>query len=58
MMKNMDKNFMKNMYKQQMNMDLTDQQIEMMQNMMTPEMIESMKGMNMEQMGMGMPQQQ
>lgn len=45
MMKNMDNSFLRNMYKQQ-GMDLSDEQINMMKTMMTPEMIKTASKVN------------
>jgi hypothetical protein len=42
MLKGMDKGFLKQMLKQQTGTEMSDAQIEMMQNMMTPEMLRSM----------------
>lgn len=45
MMKNMDNSFLKNVYKQQ-GMDLSDDQINMMKNMMTPDTIKAASNIN------------
>ncbi|KAM3139075.1 hypothetical protein pb186bvf_008886 [Paramecium bursaria] len=50
MLKSMDKGVLKQMMKAQGGMDLDDKQIEMMQNMMTPEMLESVKKMDPNQL--------
>jgi hypothetical protein len=47
MMKSMDRTFLKNMYKQQFNMDIDENQLNMMLNMMTPEMVQQASKMNL-----------
>ncbi|CAD8101152.1 unnamed protein product [Paramecium primaurelia] len=45
-LKSMDKGFLKQMMKQQSGVEMSDQQIEMMQTMMTPEMLAQMKNID------------
>ncbi|CAK57371.1 unnamed protein product (macronuclear) [Paramecium tetraurelia] len=45
-LKSMDKGFLKQMMKQQSGVEMSDQQIEMMQTMMTPEMLAQMKNVD------------
>ncbi|CAD8112007.1 unnamed protein product [Paramecium sonneborni] len=45
-LKTMDKGFLKQMMKQQSGVEMSDQQIEMMQTMMTPEMLSQMKNID------------
>ncbi|CAD8212493.1 unnamed protein product [Paramecium octaurelia] len=45
-LKSMDKGFLKQMMKQQSGVEMSDQQIEMMQTMMTPEMLSQMKNID------------
>ena len=49
--KNMDKSFLKNTLSQQMNMNISDEELTNMQNMMTPDMLKMMSQMDMKNMG-------